>query len=105
MHEATTLNRGVCLLLDRRGGVEFLILLPDAGADEAEEMMQRLTERIESLSVETAPGNCIGVTVSVGVAECAPTLRVAEIYSRADEALYRAKDVGRNRVKVYRSLR
>jgi diguanylate cyclase (GGDEF)-like protein len=92
-------------LIGRAGGEEFLILLPDVGAAEAEGIMQRLIQRIESLSIEVGPECRIGVTASVGIAECAPALRVDEIYSRADEALYRAKDAGRNRVQRYDSAR
>lgn len=81
----------------RWGGDELLIFLPEtnlAGAAEAaEKIRHRLTE--EPLVVH---GEELRLTVSLGVAEASRDEEVSEVVRRADEALYRAKQGGRNRV-------
>ena len=81
----------------RWGGDELLIFLPEttlAGAAEAaEKIRHRLTE--VPLIVR---GEELHLSVSIGVAEAAREEAVTEVIRRADEALYRAKQAGRNRV-------
>ena len=81
----------------RWGGDELLIFLPEttlAGAEEAaEKIRHRLTEMPLAVGVEE-----LHLTVSIGVAEAARNEAVSEVVRRADEALYRAKQAGRNRV-------
>jgi two-component system cell cycle response regulator len=77
--------------LGRLGGEEFLVLLPDTGADAA----VRFAERMRA-EVAAAPSP-VPITVSIGLATWdgeAPE----ELLQRADEALYAAKDAGRDRV-------
>lgn len=81
----------------RWGGDELLIFLPEtnlAGAVEAaEKIRQRLTEMPHLVG-----GEELHLSVSIGVAEAARDEAVTEVVRRADEALYRAKQAGRNRV-------
>jgi diguanylate cyclase (GGDEF)-like protein len=83
----------------RFGGEEFVVLLPGCGVVRATAEAERLR-----LGVQAAPliegGATVGLTVSIGVAEWAGTVEeVSRLLVRADEALYRAKHLGRNRVE------
>jgi diguanylate cyclase (GGDEF)-like protein/PAS domain S-box-containing protein len=84
-------------VLGRIGGEEFVVLLPGAGMDGAIALARRLQETIASLSIAT-DGASIGVTVSIGVASGGGS--IDDIMERADQALYRAKRAGRNRVEI-----
>ncbi|HXB62525.1 MAG TPA: GGDEF domain-containing protein [Acidobacteriaceae bacterium] len=91
--------------LGRFGGDEFMLLLPATGLSGARDLAERLRERIDAIGVEFG-GDCLEVHASFGVA----TLETARLGSptgnswemllqRADAALYRAKESGRNRVE------
>jgi diguanylate cyclase (GGDEF)-like protein len=85
-------------LLGRLGGEEFAILLPAIGPDEAERLAERLVAHIAASPVPF-DGRLIDMTVSIGLTMATPTERSVEvIIARADAALYRAKEGGRNRV-------
>lgn len=77
----------------RFGGEEFLVILPDSGAEEAMEAAERLRK---SIAVSTS------VTISIGVytSACASS-SIDEIIKKVDKALYRAKEEGRNRTRRY----
>lgn len=91
-------------IVGRYGGEEFLILLPGAFGRKAEKIAERLRARIEELPVSFG-GHPISVTVSAGVMDAASVggeeLRIDYLVSRADEAMYRAKNRGRNMVAAY----
>jgi diguanylate cyclase (GGDEF)-like protein len=87
--------RGVDLA-GRFGGEEFLVLLRDASRERAMHVAERLREAIETGGFAYADGK--PVTVSVGVAYARPADGTADVVERADRALYRAKNAGRNRV-------
>lgn len=74
-------------VLARPGGDEFTLLLPDCDLDRAGTVLERLRE--------ATPG---GRTCSIGVAQWDGAEHGDELVGRADEALYRAKDTGRDRV-------
>jgi diguanylate cyclase (GGDEF)-like protein len=83
----------------RYGGEEFAVYLAGAGAAEAAEVAERIRERTETTIIPLAPGLTGRLTVSIGVA-VAPdegNERVL-LLKAADDALYRAKLGGRNRV-------
>lgn len=88
----------------RFGGEEFVVVLPETGEEGAVALAERIRARVEEMSaggVAGAPGNgALGVTVSVGVATV-PSPQVAspeDLIGLADQAMYRAKAQGRNRV-------
>ncbi len=86
-------------LLARFGGEEFAVLLPCTEAHGARIAAERLRERIERTPATTDEG-AIGVTISVGVATADGAWQpdVQGLIRAADQALYRAKAGGRNRV-------
>lgn len=79
----------------RYGGEEFLILLPDTRLSSAVQVAERIRQRIAAAPLPFA------LTVSIGLAAGEPTRDWSEqVFDRADQALYRAKAGGRNRVVV-----
>jgi diguanylate cyclase (GGDEF)-like protein len=86
----------------RWGGEEFLVLLPDAGIEQAIGTAERIREAVAGLEIEGAAG-ALRPTVSIGVASLAGVRDVdadwQSLVKAADEALYRAKSGGRNRVE------
>ncbi len=80
--------------LTRWGGEEFIVLMPDTGLSSASTLAERIRE---SLGGQLFEG--VGrVTVSIGVAEYLPAASREAWLERADQAMYRAKGAGRNRV-------
>jgi two-component system, cell cycle response regulator len=84
--------------LGRLGGEEFLALLPDTGAGAAAAVAEDLRQSVEALEVRCR-GVVLSTTVSVGWATWNGREDPDELVKRADRALYRAKDAGRNAVR------
>lgn len=83
--------------MTRFGGEEFVILLPEIDTDEGCRIGQRLRESLQQIPWFYSPvGALPGVTVSIGLAQLAPHDSLENLISRADRALYRAKQQGRN---------
>lgn len=83
-------------VLARWGGEEFLLLLPDAGPEDARAVLERMAERVQAMTVPGLAGDRI--SFSAGLAARRAGEPSAEVISRADGALYRAKQTGRNRI-------
>ncbi|MEQ9873776.1 sensor domain-containing diguanylate cyclase [Pectobacterium brasiliense] len=84
-------------ILCRSGGEEFLILLPETSLDVALSIAERLRQRVQESTIPVV-GN---ITISLGVALWEPgvsNMPIARTFKLADEALYQAKQEGRNRV-------
>jgi two-component system, cell cycle response regulator len=90
-------------LAARYGGEEFCLLLPDANAERARQVAERVRAGIEA-SPTLYEGLSLTVTVSLGVAQydAARDVSGKSLIDRADQALYAAKQEGRNRVCVAR---
>jgi two-component system cell cycle response regulator len=91
--------RGIDLAC-RYGGEEFVVVMPDTDVDFAYTIAERLRKSVETTPIEIsrAPG-ALNVTISIGIAASAGGDDNAEkLLHRADQALYRAKREGRNRV-------
>ena len=86
-------------VMGRLGGEEFAIFLPNASAAGALAVAERLRALVEAQPVATGPQS-IPLTVSVGVTLCAHGDAAGAALQRADEAMYLAKERGRNRVEV-----
>lgn len=85
-------------LLARMGGEEFVVYLPEVTQAEAQAVAERLCIATSELHIETE-GKRIPVTVSIGLAWVdSPGSTSEEWLKRADAALYKAKQLGRNRV-------
>lgn len=84
----------------RYGGEEFGIILPETDAESARVICERIREAIEKSTVNTTAGD-IGYTVSMGIAQLtdAPE-NYMQWMQKADEALYKAKESGRNKVVI-----
>jgi diguanylate cyclase (GGDEF)-like protein len=85
-------------LAARYGGEEFAVLLPQTDLDGAERLAQRLRETMASRRLTLEPGATFTVTASFGVASFPEASTPAALFAAADEALYRAKSEGKNRV-------
>ncbi|MBI3393367.1 MAG: GGDEF domain-containing protein [Nitrospirae bacterium] len=87
----------------RYGGEEFVILLPETGGTHSREIAERIRTRAAKTPVTLPDGKEISFTISLGVA-CYPSCgkAAADIVDRADQALYIAKQSGRDRVCLYR---
>jgi diguanylate cyclase (GGDEF)-like protein len=80
----------------RWGGEEFLVVTPQASADTAAALVERLRDTLAATSFDAlVPG--LRITFSAGVAECAPGEDLHLAIERADRALYQAKEMGRDR--------
>ncbi len=86
----------------RFGGEEFVVLVPGATAEVAAVRAEELRSNVEALTVRYFDSNLPRITISVGVAAF-PSAGDSpqEVLKAADEALYRAKDAGRNRVELH----
>ena len=86
----------------RYGGEEFLCILPEQSLDTGTRAIERVRSGLEGLALAHV-GNPHGVlTVSAGLAMLDPDhiRRATEVLKEADDALYRAKRLGRNRVEL-----
>ena len=93
--------RGIDLAC-RYGGEEFVVVMPDTEIALATVVAERLRRRIASEPFPIQKGTrTIDVTISIGIAALAPDDDAAAVIKRADQALYRAKRDGRNRVVPY----
>jgi len=91
-------------LLARYGGEEFAYLLPCASLVDAMRIGEMIRARIGTMHQDAEDGNAVPVTISIGCAAMTPgpghVSEVERLVGAADEALYRAKRNGRNRVEA-----
>jgi two-component system, cell cycle response regulator len=88
----------------RRGGEEFVVILPNASLEQAERTASRIREKLEGSPLNLSPKGgseiSVNMTVSIGVATWTGSESPAEFESRADAAMYLAKKFGRNAVRT-----
>ncbi|MNL40864.1 Diguanylate cyclase DosC [compost metagenome] len=86
-------------LLGRLGGEEFAALLPHSSTSSAFKIAERIRDTLARMPLAAPGGQRLSLTVSIGMAEMAPTHPGIEpLLADADHALYRAKATGRNKV-------
>jgi diguanylate cyclase (GGDEF)-like protein len=82
----------------RFGGEEFLLLLPETDLDEAQNVAERMRRMVETREFSIA-SRAINTTISIGVAQANPYMETLfDLIKMTDQALYAAKNAGRNRV-------
>ena len=99
---ATLISRNIrdTDIVGRYGGEEFIIILPKTTLASAWVVAERLRTIIKQVEMKDSAGNVFAITVSQGLAGWERGEDTSSLISRADEALYKAKEKGRNRVQI-----
>ncbi len=84
----------------RYGGEEFVMLLVDTNLENAKKLANEIRESIANSGFHSSANNKISITISCGISEFCENDTADEVFMRADEAMYRAKREGKNRVVV-----
>lgn len=87
-------------LLARFGGEEFVIALPNTSVDQGRSIMQAILDTVRVKAVAQNDGQMFSITFSAGVAEWQVGMTVAEWVDKADDAMYQAKQQGKNRIII-----
>jgi diguanylate cyclase len=85
----------------RWGGEEFLFVFPNTDLSKGVAVVERFRTALAALPIEVPEGDPVKVTISGGVAELERSDTVDSLVARADDALYRAKESGRNRLMIW----
>ncbi|KPK40183.1 MAG: hypothetical protein AMJ69_03270 [Gammaproteobacteria bacterium SG8_47] len=83
----------------RYGGEEFVVLAPETDTQAGLAAADKLRQAVSACEFHYR-GERVGITLSCGIAQCAPDEGAQSLFERADRALYRAKSAGRNRCAV-----
>ena len=84
----------------RYGGEEFTVILPETGAEEAGTVAQRIRAALEAERFAPLDGKPVKITISIGVTEYQAKEELSTFIQRADQAMYRSKQKGRNLVSM-----
>jgi diguanylate cyclase (GGDEF)-like protein len=85
-------------VLARYGGEEFVLLLPNTTSEQAMRLISGILQHARMNPVAKSEGQTYSVTFSAGVAEWVPGTSISQWLRQADEAMYAAKQQGRNRI-------
>lgn len=88
-------------IVARYGGEEFVIFLADVNTEKAKMVAERLRETIAGLVIDSDDGREVRFTISIGISSSKVSDNIDTLIKTADEALYKAKQNGRNRVEVF----
>jgi diguanylate cyclase (GGDEF)-like protein len=86
----------------RFGGEEFCLIIEDASLESAASVAEKIRKEVYDLDIEHKESDYKKVTISIGVVSIEDTSKISiyEMIENADEALYKAKQKGRNSVVV-----
>ena len=84
----------------RYGGEEFTVILPETGGEEAGTVAQRIRAALEAERFSPVNGKAVKLTISIGVTEYQFKEELSSFIQRADKAMYRSKQKGRNMVSM-----
>ncbi|MCK4925595.1 MAG: GGDEF domain-containing protein, partial [Spirochaetes bacterium] len=89
----------------RFGGEEFMVILPETDSSSALIVAERLRKSIQKLSFKSSKGK-FSVTASIGIASYLHAVNLTEdiFIEHSDQALYHAKENGRNQVVLYNDI-
>ena len=87
----------------RYGGEEFTIILPETTGKEANNVAERISASVESERFSTDAGEDFSITISIGVTEYFKEEQLSTFIHRADQAMYKSKEKGRNRISFIAS--
>ena len=87
----------------RYGGEEFTIILPETTGKEANNVAERISASVESERFSTEAGEDFSITISIGVTEYFKEEQLTTFIHRADQAMYKSKAKGRNRISFLAS--
>ena len=87
----------------RYGGEEFTIILPETTGKEANNVAERISASVESERFSTEAGEDFSITISTGVTEYFKEEQLSTFIHRADQAMYKSKAKGRNRISFLAS--
>lgn len=85
-------------LCARYGGEEMIVLMPGTEVAQARLTAERLRENIAATPIRLADGTELTLQISGGIAQWQPGIRLVDLIRNADQALYRAKNNGRNQI-------
>lgn len=99
---ANTLSKGIRShdMCGRWGGDEFMMILPTTTLTDAKQLLTRKVREIRNMHITSPTEEPIRLTVSAGLAALEPGESLSDLLNRADQALYRAKRDGRDRVAI-----
>lgn len=98
--EALALQLRESDVLARFGGEEFLVFLPQTSTEQATQVAERLLAAVNALQLAVLAQSAQKLSISIGIANFGPDYDFAIQLKRADQALYRAKDLGRCRIEI-----
>lgn len=84
--------------LARYGGEEFCILAAETAGENTEVLAEKIRAAVEKMEITLKTGQSLKLTISVGMASYQDSDTVSSLLDRADQAVYRAKELGRNRI-------
>jgi diguanylate cyclase (GGDEF)-like protein len=89
-------------VVSRYGGEEFIALISNSDLEKAKYIAENIRKDIEELGILHEASEHRSVTVSIGVAVAIPNMQIQpeELIVMADQALYKAKSSGRNRIEI-----
>src|SRR5690606_36084026 len=86
--------------IGRYGGEEFAVVLPDTDLEAAHRVLEEIRRRFAEIRYPAQPSD-LSCTFSCGIAQLRDDQDINQLSRQADEALYRAKHGGRNRVELH----